>query len=109
MRDPVADLLSYIDRSPSPYHAVVETERRLKASGFARLDEAGLWDLAPGDRCYVIRNEGSLIAFEIGAETPADAGFRIIGAHTDSPNLRVKPQADLDAHGYRQLGVGGGI
>lgn len=105
MRDPVADLLSYIDRSPSPYHAVVETERRLKAHGFVRLDEAGLWDLAPGDRCYVIRNEGSLIAFETGAETPADAGFRIVGAHTDSPNLRVKPQADLDAHGYRQIGV----
>ena len=105
MRDPVADLLSYIDRSPTPYHAVSETVRRLASNGFERLSESELWDLAPGSRCYVVRNEGSVIAFEVGSETPAETGFRVVGAHTDSPNLRVKPQADLDAYGYRQVGV----
>jgi aspartyl aminopeptidase len=103
--DPVADLLAYIDRSPTPYHAVSETVRRLAASGFQPLDEAEVWNLAPEDRRYLVRNDGSLVAFHVGATSPAVSGFRIIGAHTDSPNLRLKPLADLDAHGYRQLAV----
>jgi len=105
MRDTVADLLAFIDRSPTPYHAVAETERRLRAEGFERLAEGDLWDFAPGDRRYVVRNEGSLVALEMGSVAPSEAGFRIVAAHSDSPNLRVKPQADLEAHGYRQLAV----
>ena len=103
--DLAADLLHFIDRSPTPYHAVAEAAQRLEARGFSRLAEADLWDHAAGSRHYVIRNEGSLIAFEVGAESPAAAGFRILGAHTDSPNLRVKPLPDVDAQGYHQLGV----
>ena len=105
MRDPVADLLAFIDRSPTPYHAVAETERRLKAEGFEPFAEGDLWDFAPGQRGYVVRNEGSLIAFEGGSAAPSEAGFRIVAAHSDSPNLRLKPKADLEAHGYRQLAV----
>ena len=105
MIDPVSDLLAYIDASPTPYHAVAESARRLEAAGWQRIDEAEVWDLAPGDRRYAVRNEGSVIAFEGGAVSPADGGFRIVGAHTDSPNLRLKPLADVDAHGYRQLAV----
>jgi aspartyl aminopeptidase len=45
------------------------------------------------------------VAFEVGSSSPAQGGFRVVGAHTDSPNLRVKPRPDVDAHGYRQLGV----
>jgi aspartyl aminopeptidase len=52
-----------------------------------------------------VRGEGSLVAFEVGSVAPAEAGFRIVGAHTDSPNLRLKPRPDLAPHGYRQLGV----
>jgi aspartyl aminopeptidase len=100
-----ADLLAYIDRSPTPYHAVAESVRRLEAAGFSALDESELWELAPGDRRYAVRNDGSLIAFQVGAVSPAAAGFRIVGAHTDSPNLRLKPLADSDKNGYRQLGV----
>ncbi len=105
MSDVVADLLGYIDRSPTPYHAVVEAAQRLAAAGFRQLDEAELWELTPGDRRYAIRNDGSLAAFEVGATSPAEGGFRAIGAHTDSPNLRLKPRADLRAHGYRQLAM----
>jgi aspartyl aminopeptidase len=105
VHDVVADLLAFIDRSPTPYHAVVEMLRRLRAADFRELSETEVWDLAPGDRCYAVRNEGSLVAFRVGSVSPADAGFRIIGAHTDSPNLRLKPLADVDAHGYRQLAV----
>ena len=100
-----ADLLAYIDCSPTPYHAVAESVRRLAAADFAPIHESERWEFAPGDRRFVIRNDGSLIALQVGSESPADAGFRIIGAHTDSPNLRLKPLADVDSHGYRQLAV----
>jgi aspartyl aminopeptidase len=105
MPELVQDLLSYIDRSPTPYHAVEETVRRLEAAGFARLSEADVWDHSPGARFFVVRHQGSVVAFEVGSQPPAQAGFRIIGAHTDSPNLRLKPQPDVTAHGYQQLAV----
>ncbi|MGH0028897.1 MAG: M18 family aminopeptidase [Myxococcota bacterium] len=104
MVDPVADLLAYIDRAPTPYHAVAETTRRLRAASYRELQEAHAWDLSPGDRRYTVRG-GSLVAFQVGSVSPADGGFRVIGAHTDSPNLRVKPLPDVTAHGYRQLAV----
>jgi aspartyl aminopeptidase len=105
MSDAVADLLAYIDRSPTPYHAVAETVRRLDAAGFRECAETDLWALGPGDRRYLVRSEGSLVAFQVGSGPPADGGFRIVGAHSDSPNLRLKPRPDVEAHGYRQVAV----
>jgi len=105
MSDRVADLLSFIDRSPTPYHAVLESVRRLAAAGFRETPEGDLWNVASGERCYTIRNESSLFAFQVGAASPAEGGFRIIGAHTDSPNLRVKPRPAAGGYGYRQLAV----
>lgn len=98
------DLCRYIDASPTPYHAVAETARRLRHAGYTPLSESEDWRLGAGDRRYVARG-GSLIAFEVGTKPPAEAGFRIVGAHTDSPNLRLKPNASLTAHGYLQLAV----
>jgi len=105
MADRVADLLRFLDRSPTPYHAVAECVRRLEAAGFRPLREDQVWSLEPDARRYVVRAEGSLVAFQAGRESPADAGFRIVGAHTDSPNLRLKPRPDRSAEGYRQLAV----
>jgi aspartyl aminopeptidase len=105
MADPVADLLSYIDRSPTPYHAVGETAARLESAGFTEVGEGDLWVHEPGARHYAIRAGGSIVAFEVGRAAPSAAGFRIVGAHTDSPNLRLKPSADCEAQGYRQLAV----
>jgi aspartyl aminopeptidase len=105
MVDAVADLLAFIDRSPTPYHAVAEATRRLRGAGFRELSEAEVWKLSPGDRRHAVRNDGSLVAFQLGQASPAEAGFRVIGAHTDSPNLRVKPLADATGHGYRQVAI----
>jgi aspartyl aminopeptidase len=105
MQDRVDDLLSFIDRSPTPYHAVVEARQRLEAADYSRLEESELWSLSPGDRRYVVRAGGSLAAFEVGATSPAAAGFRVVGAHTDSPNLRIKPNPDVRAQGFHQLAV----
>jgi aspartyl aminopeptidase len=95
------DLISYLDASPSPWHAVASTAERL--DGFDRLDEHDAWDSLP-DRGYAVR-DGALVAWKI----PADAGprtpFRLVGAHTDSPCLRIKPRPDRAGHGWRQLGV----
>ena len=105
MQDLVADLLRFIDRSPTPYHAVETAVALLEEASFSRIDEGDAWSVAPGDRRYVVRAGGSLAAFEVGSQPPAEAGFRIVGAHTDSPNLRLKPIADVRAHGYQQLAV----
>jgi len=105
MGDAVADLLGFIDRSPTPYHAVAESVRRLAAAGYQPLDEAELWELGPGERRYTLRGGGSLLAFEVGQRSPAEAGFCVLGAHTDSPNLRVKPLPDIREAGYRQIAV----
>ncbi|NUP10837.1 MAG: M18 family aminopeptidase, partial [Polyangiaceae bacterium] len=99
------DLCAFIDSSPTPYHAALEVARRLKEAGFSQLDERETWSLAAGDRRFVVRGGSTVVAFVVGNERPAAGGFRMIGAHTDSPNLRVKPIADLHKSGYRQVGV----
>jgi aspartyl aminopeptidase len=98
------DLCAFLDRSPTPYHAAREAAARLEAAGFREIAEADAWQLAPGERRYLVRG-GTLVAFVVGDESPATGGFRMIGAHTDSPNLRVKPNADLSRSGYQQAGV----
>ncbi len=105
MSEAARDLLRFIDRSPTPMHAVAEGARRLETASFTRLAETEPWSLAPGARCYVVRSESSLLAFELGEAAPADAGFHVIGAHTDSPNLRMKPAPDVVGHGCRQLAI----
>jgi aspartyl aminopeptidase len=105
MPDSSRDLLAFIDASPTPYHAIAEASRRLAGAGFRECSESELWALSPGDRRMVVRNGGSLVAFQIGSDSPVEGGFRIVGAHSDSPNLRAKPRADVAAHGYRQLAV----
>ena len=103
--DPTAaalDLGAYIDASPSPFHACAETARRLEAGGFVELDERAADGPAPA-RGYVIR-DGSIVAWA-GVDAEAPTGVRLIGAHTDSPNLRVKPQPDQHRTGARQLAL----
>jgi aspartyl aminopeptidase len=99
------DLLDFIDQSPSPWHAVATLEQRLAAQGYTPLDETASWHLQPGGRHYVIRGGSSLIAFRLGKGSPAEHGFRIVGAHTDSPGLRLKPKAPHNTESMLRLGV----
>lgn len=105
MTNRVGDLISFLDASPTPFHAVSECSRRLKDVGFRQLNEVDSWEIGVGDRAFVIRQDSSLIAFQVGLESPENAGFRIIGAHTDSPNLRVRPKPHLQGEGYSQLAI----
>jgi aspartyl aminopeptidase len=99
------DMLQFIDASPTAAHAVAEACRRLESAGFRRLQETDAWQLAPGGRYYVVRHHHSVIAAIIGRKPLPAAGFRIAGAHTDAPGLRLKPNTPYAANGYIQLGV----
>ena len=99
------DLLHFIDASPSPWHAVHSIEQRLLAQGFTRLHEAERWKLAAGDAHYVVRDGSSIIAFKLGQKSLEETGFRMIGAHTDSPGLRLKTHAAQASDGLVRLGV----
>lgn len=101
--DPVRSLLDFIDASPTPFHAVDETTKILDRCGFSGLRESQAWQLSPGGKYYVTRNDSSLAAFVVGSDPLS--GFKIIGAHTDSPNLRLKPNPAYEKSGYVQLGV----
>ncbi|MDO9107323.1 MAG: M18 family aminopeptidase [Methylovulum sp.] len=101
----IQHLLDFIDASPSPWHAVQSVEQQLAAYRFVRLDETANWSLRPGGRYYVIRDGSAIIAFVAGQQALADTGFKIIGAHTDSPGLRIKPNAASYLDGHLRLGV----
>lgn len=98
-------LLSYVEASPTPFHAVAEARARLAAHGFTALDEGDAWKLEAGARHVVVRHDSTLVAFALGSAPPAEAGFLLIGAHTDSPNLRLKPRGELNRNGFRQFAV----
>ena len=84
---------------------MASAEARLLAHGFTRLEEGDRWQLAANGRYYVVRGGASMIAFVLGSQPIAEAGFRIVGAHTDSPGLRLKPKAAISGDGISRLGV----
>jgi aspartyl aminopeptidase len=102
--DLVDDLLTFLGASPTPFHAVDEGRLRLEAAGFRRLDEADRWDRLAAGAYYVTSSGTNLVAFVVPAPEHRTR-FAIVGAHTDSPNLRLKPNPEYAAEGYAQLGV----
>ncbi|WP_039913652.1 M18 family aminopeptidase [Cellvibrio mixtus] len=98
-------LLQFLGASPTPFHATANLAKRLISAGFEPLYEGDAWQLEPGKRYLVTRNDSSIIAFIYGKSPLVETGIRVLGAHTDSPCLKVKPQAELNRRGYFQLGV----
>jgi len=90
-------LLQFLQQSPTPFHAVTTMQSTLHAAGFELLQEEDTWHLKPGGRYLVQRNGSSVIAFTLGSGDPAESGFRMSGAHTDSPCLKLKPNAVMPA------------
>lgn len=103
--DLISELFVFLDASPTPYHAVAHAAQSLAAAGFREVRESETWSVEPGDRVYLTRADASIAAFVMGAQSPHRSGFRLIGAHTDSPNLRLKPVAGFTRFGYHQWGV----
>ena len=98
-------LIDFLKASPTPFHATASLARLLEIAGYQRLDEREPWQAQAGGRYYVTRNDSSLIAIQLGRRAPLEGGLRLVGAHTDSPCLRVKPQPELARQGFWQLGV----
>ena len=96
-------MCAHIDASPTPFHAVAHAVSLVEAAGGAVVDERDAWPAGPG--LHAVARGGALVAWRTDGHHRAGSGFRVIGAHTDSPNLRVKPNADRSSAGFRQLGV----
>lgn len=95
-------LLSFLQASPTPFHATSSMAKILLSSGYTELFEDQVWDLKEQAGYFIRRNDSSIIAIWLADKSQA---LRLVGAHTDSPCLKVKPNADLSGKGYFQLGV----
>ena len=94
-------LLGFLDASPTPFHATRNMAMMCENAGFIGLDETEKWELVKGQKYYVTRNDSSIIAFTY----PGDDDYVMMGAHTDSPNLKLKPSPVIEKNGLVQLGV----
>lgn len=103
----VNGLIDFIKKSPTPFHAVKTMAEILEQSGFKRLEESKSWSINKSQqdgRYYVTRNDSSIIAFQLN-QPLVESGVNMVGAHTDSPCLKVKPNPDIIKNQYLQLGV----
>lgn len=99
------DLIRFLSASKTPFHAVREMASRLLAADYIELSERDSWVLQAGQSYFLTRNDSSILAFVYGQADLDTNGIRMIGAHTDSPCLKVKPHPELKSAGYFQLGV----
>lgn len=100
-----ANLLEFLDQAPTPFHAVAQLKLALKAKGFQALKLEDPWSLVSGQGYYITRNDSALIAFVYQGDTLHQAGISFVGAHTDSPCLKLKPNPLIYSQGCVQLGV----
>lgn len=89
------ELISYIEKSPSRFHAVEAARIILNGVGFHELDIKDKWELKPGGKYYVTKNDSSMAVFIVGNKPVSGEGFKIIGSHTDSPAIRIKPNPEM--------------
>lgn len=94
-------LLGFLDASPTPFHATKNMSLMLENAGFKKLVEEEMWRLKEGEKYYVTRNDASVIAFTY----PKNRAYTMIGSHTDSPNLKLKPNPVIKEHGVVKFGV----
>ncbi|MCH2191841.1 MAG: M18 family aminopeptidase [Gammaproteobacteria bacterium] len=98
-----AQLCDFIAESPTPFHATKTALSMFLEAGFTHLKENDEWHISASSAYVVTRNDSSIIAFRTGKDL--HQGMQMIGAHTDSPCLRIKPNPQINKHGYLQLGV----
>ncbi|KAI9681479.1 MAG: hypothetical protein M1817_002763 [Caeruleum heppii] len=108
------DFLNFVNASPSPFHAVHAVKRRLANAGFIELQERDAWSrhIKCGSKYFLTRNGSSIVAFAVGKKWKAGNPIAMIGAHTDSPCLRIKPVSKKQSEQFLQVGVetyGGGL
>lgn len=95
----IATLLDWLNSSTCCFLAVDTIKKELDKAGFSELRQEEKWSILPGERYYIIKNDSALFAFIAGYEAPGESGFRIISAHSDSPCLKIKPNAEIYGDG----------
>ncbi|CAN6578545.1 unnamed protein product [Malus baccata var. baccata] len=108
----VSDLIGFLNAAPTAFHAVDEAKKRLRSAGYEQVSEREDWKLEAGKKYFFTRNYSTIVAFAIGKKYVAGNGFHIVGAHTDSPCLKLKPVSKVAKGGYLEVGVqtyGGGL
>ncbi len=98
-------LLQFIGNSPTPFHASENLSTMLEAAGFKRLNESSNWKLSSRGKYYLTRNGTSLIAFRYGSNSAYRTGLRLVGAHLDSPCLKLNPNPVSNRYGYESINV----
>lgn len=105
--------IKFVNHSISPYHAVDWCRRELAQKGYQELKEIDSWELKAGSKYFFTRNLTTIVAFNVGNNfDPKNTGFKIIGAHTDSPCLKLNPVSKTTSRGIEQCHVsiyGGGL
>lgn len=103
-RDPADRYIEWLQRAPTPHHAVQAVVARLAQAGFTEWNYAARLEVVPGQRRYVIHPDGkSVIAAVVGERSPIRAGYSLVGAHTDSPDLRLRLNPLTQGSGVTQL------
>ncbi|ORX50471.1 peptidase M18, aminopeptidase I [Hesseltinella vesiculosa] len=97
--------VEFLNASPSPFHAVQSSVERLELAGFKRLSERGDWHIERKGKYYFTRNGSTVVAFVVGGKYQTGNGYSIVGAHTDSPCLKIKPISKREKAGYLEVGV----
>lgn len=98
-KDIVSGLLEFLDKSPVNFYAARTVTERLDASGYTRLDPKDAWNIVPGGKYYMVKNDSAVFAVDIPVNADPAAGFRIISAHSDSPTFRIKPNPEMVSDG----------
>lgn len=94
------ELLDFINKSKTAFQSAYEIKSILDKNGYMEVKEEDKWDLKKGGKYYITKNDSAVIAFEIGSGEIEKDGFRLIGAHTDSPGFRIKPNPEILAEGH---------
>lgn len=93
------ELIDFLYESPTAFHSVLSIQKFLNSCGFKQLHESEKWLLETGGKYYMTKNDSALIAFVIGTEDVVEHGFKMIGAHTDSPGFRIKANPEMIVEG----------
>lgn len=89
------ELIDFLYKSPTAWHVVASLKKELDAAGYVELKESDIWDIKKGNKYYVVKNLSALVAFEVGSGNLQEEGFRLVGAHTDAPGFRIKPNPEM--------------
>lgn len=91
----IKSLIEFLDSSVCNFCAVETVKNQLNANGYKELKFSDSWTLEKNGKYYVTKNDSAIFAFVLGDKSPAETGFKIIAAHSDSPCFRVKPNAEI--------------